>query len=596
MPNKYASSEVGLETRRDGVVFLRPDRSLAPYPRRLGDLLYFSAARAPQRTFLAEKEDGRWRELSYEETLRRTEALAQFFIDRGLGQSTPLMLLSGNSIDHALMTLGGHLAGVPVAPVSPAYSLMANDHVTLQALFSLLKPPIVFADCPQNFGSALRSLDLDGVTLISSQPAETGGEAIRIEEICQTNPTDAVRERNASLGPDSVAKYLFTSGSTGTPKGVITTHGMLCANQQMISQVWPFLWESAPVFIDWLPWHHCFGGSHNFNMALNHAGTLYIDGGKPVPGLFSKTLANLNEISPTIYFNVPAGYSLLFPQLQKDVRLRKTFFRQLKMIMFAGAALPEDLWKQLKQLAEDCCPEPPLMATGWGSTETSPLATAVHCPVDNARSIGIPAPGVEIKLVPSGGKQELRVRGPNVTAGYLKRPDLTRQAFDDEGFFKIGDAGFLADPNDPCKGIVFNGRIAEDFKLTTGTWVNVNRVRLGILSFTGQLLSDAVVTGADQEYLGLLAWPGKDWCSKDQWRLDPDFTERLCLKLRQYNEAHPGSSTRIRRVVLLADPPNIDQGEITDKGYVNQRAVLECRCGEVELLYEHPPGGQVVVV
>ncbi|MEE8586686.1 MAG: feruloyl-CoA synthase, partial [Acidobacteriota bacterium] len=586
MPIQFASSEVALETRKDGVVFLRSKRPLMPYPDRLGDLLHRSASRAPQRTFLAEKKDGRWSELTYEEALRRAESLAQYFIDRGLGQSTPVMLLSGNSIDHALMTLGCLLAGVPAAPVSPAYSLMAQDHVTLRALFSLLRPPIVFADRPELFRPALRSLDLKGVTLISSQPATPNSHAVHIRDIWLTKPTQAVRKRNASIGPASVAKYLFTSGSTGTPKAVITTHGMLCANQQMISQVWPFLEESPPVLIDWLPWHHCFGGSHNFNLAMNHAGTLYIDGGKPVAELFSETLANLCEVSPTIYFNVPAGFSLLLPQLRENARLRKAFFKRLKMVMFAGAALPEELWKELKSLAAESSDQPPLMATGWGSTETAPLATAVHSPVDDARSIGLPAPGVEIKLLPSGGKQELRVRGPNVTPGYLGRPRLTRQAFDEEGFFKIGDAGFLADPDDPSKGIVFNGRIAEDFKLATGTWVNVNRVRLRILSFAGQLLADAVVTGADRPFLGLLAWPGKDWRREDQWLRQPEFMEQLRLKLGQCNDAHPGSATRIRRVILLSDPPSIDRGEITDKGYLNQRAVLENRCSAVDLLYE----------
>ena len=596
MPIKFASSEVALETRTDGVVLLRSKRPLMPYPDRLGDMLYRSASRAPQRTFLAEKKDGGWSELTYEEALKKAESLAQYLIDRGLGQSTPLMLLSGNSIDHALMTLAGILAGVPVAPVSPAYSLMSQKHVTLRALFSLLQPPIIFADRPNIFQPALSSLDLKGVTLISSQPAAPNSDAVHIQDIFESEASPAVRERNESIGPSSVAKYLFTSGSTGRPKGVITTHGMLCANQQMISQVWPFLKESPPVLIDWLPWHHCFGGNHNFNLAMNHAGTLHIDGGKPVGELFSETLANLCQVSPTIYFNVPAGFSLLIPQLRENARLRKAFFKRLKMVMFAGAALPEELWKQLKSLAAESCDQPPLMATGWGSTETAPLATAVHSPVDNARSIGLPAPGVEIKLLPSGGKQELRVRGPNVTPGYLGRPGLTRQAFDEEGFFKIGDSGFLADPNDPSKGIVFNGRIAEDFKLATGTWVNVNRVRLNILSLAGQLLADAVVTGADRQFLGLLAWPGKDWPREDQWRRQPEFMEQLCLKLRQYNDAHPGSSTRIRRVILLSDPPSMDRGEITDKAYVNQRAVLDNRCSAVDILYEDPPGSQVVVV
>jgi len=588
VPLELLPPHVEIERREGGVIVLRSPCALLPYAERLGDLLRRSADRTPDRTFLAEKRDGAWSGLTYAEVLARAESIAQSLIDRGLDQKTPLMILSGNSIDHALMTLGGALCGVPVAPVSPAYSLFVDDHKTLKDLYARLRPSMIFVDDPERFDRALRALSPSGVPLVSSGASADWPDAIPIGELLATEPTPAVREREATVGADSVVKYLFTSGSTSTPKGVITTHRMLCSNQQMIAQSWPFLMREPQVLLDWLPWHHCFGGSHNFNLAMQVGGTLYIDEGKPVPALFPKTIANLREISPTVYFNVPFGFSQLLPVLETDAALRERFFARLRMIFFAGAALPADVWKKLRALARESSDEEVLMATGWGSTETSPLATAVHFVVDDARSIGLPTPGVRIKMVPAGGKQELRVEGPNVTPGYLGQPDVTRAAFDEEGFYKIGDAGLLADPEDPEKGIVFDGRVSEDFKLSTGTWVNVGKVRLAVMSATGQLFSDVVVTGADRNWLGLMCWPNPKAQSVD------GYVERLRGALREYNGAYGASSTRIDRFILLETPASIDAGEITDKGYINQRAVLDTRRATVELLYADPPGESVI--
>jgi feruloyl-CoA synthase len=391
------------------------------------------------------------------------------------------------------------------------------------------------------------------------------------------------------------------------PKGVINTQRMLCANQQMLEQCWPFVRRTPPVLVDWLPWNHTFGGNHNFNLVLKQGGTLWIDAGKPAPGLIEQTLANLREISPTIYFNVPAGYAQLVPQLEADRELRDHFFENLQVIFYAAAALPEDLWNRLADLSVQARGERVVMASGWGSTETSPLSTSVHFPIERAASIGLPPPGVEIKMVPLGPKTELRVRGPHVTPGYLERDDLTAAAFDEDGFYRIGDAGRLADPEDPAQGLMFDGRVAEDFKLSSGTWVRTGALRVKALAAASPVLQDALVTGHDRDYVGLLAWPNLQACATlcgdpetegDPARLlrSGGVIERIRRGLAQYNAENPGSSTRICRVILMPEPPSIDANEITDKGYVNQGAALERRAGLVKHLYQNPPEAEVIVL
>ena len=413
------------------------------------------------------------------------------------------MILSGNGIDHALIMLGAFVAGVPVVPVSVAYSLMSQDFEKLKYIFAAVKPGLVYAANGKIFAKALAALDLSDARFVLGAEPPAVSAAEFLSDLLDTAPTQAVDRALAGVGPDTVAKILFTSGSTGMPKGVVNTHRMMCANQQMSEQVWPFVKKEPPVLVDWLPWNHTFGGNHNFNLVLAQAGTLYIDAGRPLPGLIEHTVRNLSEISPTIYLNVPAGFSMLLPFLEKDERLAKNFFARLKFILYAGAALSQDLWDRLEALSIRVTGKRVPMVSSWGATETSPVATAGHLLTDRAGVIGLPAPGVTLKFVPSGGKLEVRVRGPNVFPGYWGRPDLTKDAFDEEGFYKIGDAARLADPDDPSKGVVFDGRVAEDFKLSTGTWVHAGGLRVAALAAAAPVLQDAVVTGHDRDYRGI---------------------------------------------------------------------------------------------
>jgi feruloyl-CoA synthase len=375
----------------------------------------------------------------------------------------------------------------------------------------------------------------------------------------------------------------------------------------MMAQVWPFMSTTPPVLVDWLPWNHTFGGNHNFNMVLKQGGTLYIDGGKPVPGLVEQTVKNLADVSPTIYFNVPAGFAMLLPHLERNEELRTSFFKDLQLIFYAAAALPQDLWQRLETVSILATGKKVPMTSSWGSTETSPAVTSAHFAIDKAGVIGLPLPGVTLKMVPNVGKFELRVKGPNVTPGYLNRPDLTAEAFDEDGFYKIGDAGAFADPNDPAKGITFNGRVAEDFKLSTGTWVHVGSLRVGVLAAASPVLQDAVITGHDREYVGILAWPNIQGCreicgdSEANWSLEElihsnTTVEYLRKALVDFNATQGGSSTTIRRIMLMTAPPSIDANEITDKGYINQRASLEKRKDLVELLHGGTTPPEVILV
>jgi feruloyl-CoA synthase len=452
-----------------------------------------------------------------------------------------------------------------------------------------VKPGLVFAQ-GEAFEGVLGAVDFGDAEIVSEPPV--------------ADPTGAVDDALANVGPESLAKVLFTSGSTAMPKGVLNTHGMLCANQQSLAQIWPFTETTPPVLVDWLPWNHTFGGNHDFNLILKRGGTLYIDGGRPAPPLMPITVRNLTEVAPTIYFNVPAGYGALLPFLERDAGLRARFFERLELIFYAAAALPQDLWTRLEAVAIAERGEPVRMTSSWGLTETSPLATSAHFPIDRAGVIGVPVPGVEIKLAPVEGKLEMRVKGPNVTRGYLAQPDLTAKAFDEDGWYRTGDAGKLQDPEDPNAGLVFDGRVVEDFKLTTGTFVSVGNLRVAALAAASPLLMDAVVCGHDRDYVALLAWlnlgaarevAGEPAGEPSSLVRHPAIHAHLREKLSAHNAANPASSTRVCRVVLLAEPPSLDANEITDKGYVNQRAALERRATEVAALFAEPPGETVII-
>ncbi len=459
----------------------------------------------------------------------------------------------------------------------------------------MIRPRIVFAADGAPFAPALGALDLAGVEIVVTRNAPDGLAATDFASLTATAPTDAVDAALARVGPDTLAKILLTSGSTGLPKGVINTHRMMCSNQQAIVQIWPFITRRPPLLVDWLPWHHTFGGNHNFNLILRNGGTLYIDAGKPAPGLVEQTVANLREVAPTLYFNVPRGFDMILPHLEQDDALRDHFFSNLDMIFYAAAALPQTLWQRLEALSVAARGEKIVMTSAWGATETAPLVTGVHFPIDRAGVIGLPVPGTELKMVPNGGKLEMRVRGPNVTPGYFKREDLAREAFDEDGFYKIGDAGKLADPDDPAKGIVFDGRVAEDFKLLTGSWVSVGTLRVAVIGAGAPLIQDAVVAGHDRDEVGLLVFPDAAGAARvagldartplSELAANDKVRAALRRGLAAYNAKHPGSSTRIARLLLLSEPPDSDANEITDKGYINQRAVLERRGDLVEMLF-----------
>ncbi|MSQ54273.1 MAG: feruloyl-CoA synthase [Betaproteobacteria bacterium] len=571
---RFAPACVEVEKRADGSMLLRSPLELGTPARCVGEWLVEWAANAPERVFLAERAGDSWRKINYRDALDAVQRIGQALIERGLGPDRPVAILSDNSVDHALLMLGAMHVGVTYAPISPAYSLMSQDHAKLKYLFELVRPGLVYVSDPVRFGPAL---------------AAVKATATPIAELLKTAPSPRVAEAFARVTPDTVAKILFTSGSTGMPKGVINTHRMLTANQEMLRRGWPWVADKPPVLVEWLPWNHTFGGNHDFNLVLRNGGTLYIDGGKPMPGLIETTVRNLKEVSPTQYYNVPRGFDLLMPFLESDAELRKNFFRNLDMVFYAGAALPQNLWERFEKLAAEEKGGKLAMLSAWGSTETSPLATQVHFHIERAGVIGLPVAGCVLKLVPSGSKLEVRVKGPNVTPGYYKQPDLTAAAFDEEGFYRIGDAVKFADPSDPAKGIVFDGRVAEDFKLGSGTWVSVGTVRVNLIAAGNPIIGDAVITGHDRDEIGALVFLSP--AAKD---MAPDA---VAAKLKQALESlrnAGGTSTHPARLLVTAAPPSIDAGEITDKGYLNQRAVRENRASLVEQL--HAGGAGVVSI
>lgn len=562
--------DLEVQSLPDGGRILRSRQALRSYPRCLGELLYHWAEAAPGRTFLAEREaSGGWRRVSYREALDTVERLAGGLLERGLNAERPVAILSDNGIDHGLLQLAALHVGVPVVPVSTAYSLVATDHAQLRYILETVRPGLVYAADGERYARALQ--------------AAAGFEtAVNLSDLLASESSAEVAARFAAVGPDTVAKILFTSGSTGRPKGVINTQRMLGSNQQVLAQAWPFLADRPPVIVDWLPWSHTFGGNHNFNLVLRNGGTLYVDGGKPAPGLIETTVRNLREVPSTFYFNVPRGFDMLIPWLERDAELRETFFQDLDALFYAAAALPQPLWERLERLAVETAGRKIPFLSAWGSTETAPSATQVHFPIERAGVIGLPGAGIEIKLAPADDKWELRVRGPNVTPGYWNDPEATAAAFDADGFLRTGDAGKLADPDDPSRGIRFDGRLAENFKLTSGTWVHVGELRLEAIAAGAPFVQDVVVAGHDRDEIGLLVFLNPAACGALSAE---EIRERLATAFREHNTRHPLSSRRIGRFAVLAEPPTIESGEITDKGYVNQRAVLTRRAERVEELY-----------
>ncbi|MCS0630199.1 feruloyl-CoA synthase [Telluria mixta] len=568
---------------------------LGPLPRRWTDRLVSGAAAHPGRTLVARRgADGDWIRIGYADMLRRARHIGQALLDRGLSAERPLAILSGNDLEHYQLALGAAYAGIPFAPVSPAYSLVATDYGKLRDLVGQLTPGAVYVADARAFAPALYAVLPPDAELIVGAGEYAGRAATSFASLLDT-PVRDVDAVNDAVGPDTILKFLFTSGSTKKPKAVVTTHGMLVANQQMLLQTFPFCGEAPPVLVDWLPWNHCFGGSHNVGLALYNGGTLYLDDGKPTPKEFGQTLDNLREIAPTVYFNVPKGFEMLTDALERDADLRTTFFSRVKLFLCAGAGLSQAAWDRLDAVALAHCGESIRIMTGLGMTETSPSCTFGTGDVVRAGYVGVPAPGCRVKLVPAGDKFEACFAGPHVMPGYWRAPGLTAEAFDADGYYRTGDALRFYDPARPELGFVFDGRIAEDFKLSTGTFVSVGPLRARVISQGAPYVMDAVVTGLNRATVGLLVFPRMEHCrvlaglpaDADAARVlaSPPVRAMFARLLRDLNAGASGSSTRIERLLPLAEPPSIDQRELTDKGSINQAAVLARRAGLVDDLY-----------
>ncbi len=591
-----------------GGFLIRPEEALRPYPKVLTDRLKQWADATPERICIAKRgADDRWRSLTYEQVWNSARSIGQALLDRGLSAERPVAILSENDLEHFLLTLAGQHVGVPTAPISPPYSLVSKDFGKLRHTLKTLTPGMIFISDGTRYAPAIESVADEHIEVVATTAPPDRRKASSFADLLETTPTAAVDLAHDRIDPDGVAKFLFTSGSTGIPKAVINTHRMLCSNQQMIVQIFGFLEDDPPVILDWLPWNHTFGGNHDVGIALYNGGTFYIDDGKPGPGWIEKSVRNLREIATTVFFNVPKGYEDLLPFLRADRELRETFFRRLGLMFYAGAGLSQPVWDAYRDLAFKTCGERIIMATGLGSTETAPMAIQTTWETDRAGTIGIPVPGVEVKLVPRDEKLEARVRGPNVTPGYWREPELTQKAFDEEGFYSFGDAVRLIDPQDLNKGLLFDGRLNEDFKLANGTWVSVGPLRAKMIGHFAPFVRDVVIAGLDRDFVAVIFFADPDTCRS----LAPDLPEQAPLQevvqhpavrarfhslLKSLAQQSTGSSNRIVRAILAEEQPSLDAGEITDKGSFNQRVVLERRAGLIEDLYAITPGPHILSI
>ena len=605
----FADPAVVIEVRPDGSRLVTSKLEMPEYARCTGVWLERWADETPDAVFLAERgTDGDWVTVSYRQVRERIYRIATWLLGQNLSAERPVLVLSGNSLEHGLLMQACLHVGIPIASVSAGNSLQSKDFVKLKANVELLKPGVIFADTIERFAPALAAIASlhDAVVLAGSTTAAIPG-AVPFADVERT-PVDAeaVRAAFESVGPDTIAKFMFTSGSVGTPKAVITTQRMMCSNAEMKSVIWRFLNRTKPVVVDWLPWSHVFGGTHNMNIVLRFGGSMYLDEGKPLPALVGKTVRNLTDVAPTIYFSVPLAYDLLVSELRDNPALRKNFFSRLQIIFYAGAALPQSIWEELERLAEMELGHRVVMLSSWGATETAPANTDCHFQAVRSGVIGVPVPGTTLKLIPVADKLEVRIKGPNVFPGYWKQPDLTAEAFDEEGFYCIGDAVEFVDVDHPEQGLLFDGRIAEDFKLLSGTWVHVASLRVAGISALFPIALDIVVTGHDRDDIGFLVFPNIAECRRLAGLADdvpveavlrhPNVKLRVREGMSRLKREGGGSSTYPTRLLLLAEPPSSEAGEMTEKGYINQRIVRTRRADRVLELYGEVPDPAVITL
>ena len=608
LPLATVEPRVVVESLDDGALLLRDPRGLAASERSIVAYLRHWAARDPDRLMLAERgADGEWVKVTYGQMRRDADAIAQALLDRDMSPGQTILILSGNSIAHAALALGAMTIGVAVAPISPAYSLGTAGEAKLSKVFEAICPALIFAQDYQPFAPAIARQTAGAVPIVAVSGFEGADGVTAFDDLLSVIPTYAVEQAYAATDNQTVAKILFSSGSTGWPKGIVNTQRMLCTNMAMVDAMWAPDEASRPyVTLNWMPWNHTMAGNGLFNRSLRQGGAYYIDDGRPLPGEFDRTLRNLLDISPHSYSDVPAGYAMLTTALEQDPALADRFFRDLVFVQYAGASLPRELWERFQAVAARTTGRRVPFLTGYGCTEAGPLITQLYWPVEGSGFIGLPVPGVELKLIPVDDKRfEVRARGPNITPGYIGEPELYAAALDEDGFYRTGDSVTFVDRDRPELGLRFASRVAEDFKLLTGTFVAVGHLRASLVGGLMPLVSDLVVTGHDRAFVGALAWPDLAACRRllgDQNMTAaeivkaPKVVAAVRSAVARHNQANGGSSTRVERIILLEEPPSPEANEITDKGYVNQRATLERRAGLVERLYAEPAPADVIVI